>query len=85
MEKNSVSAKRCDLGQCFFAFFFEPVNQNYFGAFFGGAILTTLPQVLTVFAEYEQLVLGAVMVLVMIFLREGVVPSILRKIRGSGE
>lgn len=55
------------------------------GAVFGAAVLTLLPQVLTVFAEYEQLVLGTVMVLVMIFLREGVVPSILRKIRGTGE
>lgn len=55
------------------------------GAVFGAAVLTLLPQVLTVFAEYEQLVLGLVMVLVMIFLREGVVPSILRKIRGRGE
>lgn len=55
------------------------------GAVFGAAVLTLLPQVLTVFAEYEQLVLGTVMVLVMIFLREGVVPSILRKIRGKGE
>ena len=49
------------------------------------AVLTLLPQVLTVFAEYEQLVLGLVMVLVMIFLRDGVVPSILRKFRGRGE
>ena len=55
------------------------------GAIFCAAVLTLLQQVLTVFAEYEQLVLGAVMVLVMIFLRGGVVPSILRKIRGSGE
>ena len=55
------------------------------GAIFGAAVLTLLPQVLTVFAEYEQLVLGAIMVLVMIFLREGVVPSILRKLRGRGE
>ena len=55
------------------------------GAIFGAAVLTLLPQVLTVFAEYEQLVLGLVMVLVMIFLREGVVPSILRKFRGAGE
>lgn len=58
---------------------------SVFGAIFGAAVLTLLPQVLTVFAEYEQLVLGLVMVLVMIFLREGVVPSILRKIRGGGE
>lgn len=55
------------------------------GAIFGAAVLTLLPQVLTVFAEYEQLVLGLVMVLVMIFLREGVVPSILRKIRGGDQ
>ena len=55
------------------------------GAIFGAAVLTLLPQVLTVFAEYEQLVLGLVMVLVMIFLREGLLPSILRKLRGAGE
>ena len=34
------------------------------GAFFGAAILTTLPQVLTVFQEYEQILLGLVMMLV---------------------
>ncbi|MDD2868548.1 branched-chain amino acid ABC transporter permease [Neomegalonema sp.] len=55
------------------------------GAIFGAAILTLLPQVLTIFAEYEQLVLGLVMMLVMIFLREGLLPSILRKLRRKGE
>jgi len=55
------------------------------GAILGAGILTLLPQVLTVFAEYEQLILGLVMMLVMIFLREGLVPSILRKFRGRGE
>ena len=55
------------------------------GAIFGAAVLTLLPQVLTVFAEYEQMVLGLVMMLVMIFLREGLLPSILRKWRGKGE
>ncbi len=55
------------------------------GAILGAGILTLLPQVLTVFAEYEQLVLGLVMMLVMIFLREGLLPSILRKLRGTGE
>lgn len=53
------------------------------GAIFGAAVLTLLPQVLTVFAEYEQLVLGLVMMLVMIFLREGLLPSILRRLRGG--
>lgn len=55
------------------------------GAIIGAGILTLLPQVLTVLAEYEQLVLGLVMVLVMIFLPHGLVPSILRRIRGTGE
>jgi branched-chain amino acid transport system permease protein len=53
------------------------------GAFFGAAILTTLPQVLTMFQEYEQILLGLVMMLVMIFMREGLLPSLLRAIRGK--
>lgn len=52
------------------------------GGITGAAILTLLPQVLTVFAEYEQLVLGLVMILVMIFLREGLVPSVAKFLRG---
>ena len=52
------------------------------GAFFGAAILTTLPQVLTVFQEYEQIMLGLVMMLCMIFMRDGLLPSILRALRG---
>ncbi|RBO52501.1 branched-chain amino acid ABC transporter permease [Rhodovulum sp. BSW8] len=55
------------------------------GAIFGAVILTLLPQVLTVFADYEQMVLGAVMILVMIFLPEGLIPSLARKLRGRGE
>lgn len=55
------------------------------GATFGAAILTLLPQILTVFAEYEQLVMGLVMILVMIFLPKGLLPSIAAKLRGRGE
>lgn len=55
------------------------------GAILGAGVLTLLPQVLTVFAEYEQLILGLVMMLVMIFLPEGLVPSILRRLRGRDE
>ncbi len=55
------------------------------GASLGAVILTLLPQVLTVFAEYEQLVLGAVMIVVMIFLPQGLLPSIARRLRGTGE
>ncbi|WP_018001574.1 branched-chain amino acid ABC transporter permease [Paracoccus sp. N5] len=55
------------------------------GAVIGAGILTLLPQVLTVFADYEQVILGLVMMLVMIFLPQGLVPSILRKFRGRDE
>lgn len=55
------------------------------GAILGAGILTLLPQILTVFAEYEQVMLGAIMMLVMIFLPQGVVPAILRLIGGRGK
>ena len=52
-----------------------------FGAFVGAAILTALPQVLTVFHDFEHLILGLIMMLVMIFMREGLMPSIVNLIR----
>jgi branched-chain amino acid transport system permease protein len=55
------------------------------GAIFGAAILTALPQALTVFHEYEHMLLGLVMILVMIFMPQGLLPSILRHLRGRGE
>ncbi|MDT0682207.1 branched-chain amino acid ABC transporter permease [Roseicyclus sp. F158] len=51
------------------------------GGIFGAAILTLLPQVLTVLADYEQVVLGAIMVTVMIFMPQGLLPSIARRLR----
>lgn len=51
------------------------------GAIFGAAVLTALPQALTVFQEYETLILGAIMMLVMIFMREGLFPSLARLFR----
>ncbi|WP_312525992.1 branched-chain amino acid ABC transporter permease [Paracoccus sp. (in: a-proteobacteria)] len=53
------------------------------GAILGAGILTLLPQALTVFAEYEQLMLGLVMIVVMIFMPQGLLPSILRKFRAG--
>ena len=47
-----------------------------FGAVAGAAVLTTLPQFLTVFKEYETMLLGAVMMLTMIFLPRGLVPTL---------
>jgi len=49
-----------------------------FGAVIGAAVLTTLPQLLTVFKDYEMMVFGAVMMGTMIFLPRGVVPSLSR-------
>jgi branched-chain amino acid transport system permease protein len=52
------------------------------GAILGAGILTMLPQALTMFAEYEYLMYGLVMMLVMIFLPAGLLPSILARLGG---
>src|SRR5438132_13022159 len=46
------------------------------GSVVGAAVLTVLPQVLTVFRDYETIALGAIMIAFMIFLRSGVVPGL---------
>jgi branched-chain amino acid transport system permease protein len=52
-----------------------------FGAVIGAAILSALPQLLTVFHDYEQLVLGAILMAVMVLLPRGLVPSLARLAR----
>jgi branched-chain amino acid transport system permease protein len=47
-----------------------------FGAVAGAAVLTVLPQLLTALKEYEMVVFGAVMMLTMIFMPKGLVPSL---------
>jgi branched-chain amino acid transport system permease protein len=47
-----------------------------FGAVVGAAVLTTLPQVLTALKEYEMVTLGAVMMLTMIVMPRGLVPTL---------
>lgn len=46
------------------------------GSVVGAAVLVVLPQVLTVFHDYETIALGTIMIVFMIFLRTGVVPSL---------
>ena len=46
------------------------------GSVVGAAILVILPQVLTVFHDYEHFALGFLMIAFMIFLRAGIVPSL---------
>lgn len=57
---------------------------NVLGAILGAGVLTLLPQVLTVFAEFEQVVLGLIMMGMMIFLPAGLLPSILKLLEGRG-
>ena len=49
-----------------------------FGAVVGAAVLTTLPQLLTVFKDYEMMVFGAVLVATMVFFPRGLVPTVHR-------
>ena len=46
------------------------------GSLVGAAVLTVLPQAMTVFHEYEQALLGLIVMAFMIFLRQGIVPSL---------
>ena len=51
------------------------------GSIVGSAFLVVLPQVLTVFQEYEEVVLGLIMIVFMIFLPNGIVPSVIARWR----
>jgi branched-chain amino acid transport system permease protein len=46
------------------------------GAIRGAALLVVLPQLLTIFNDYETAMIGLIIVLVMIFLRKGIVPTL---------
>jgi branched-chain amino acid transport system permease protein len=52
-----------------------------FGALLGAAVLTALPQLLTTFHDYEQVVLGAILMAVMVFMPQGVLPTLARRFR----
>lgn len=52
------------------------------GSIVGAAVLVTLPQVLTVFQEYEHLLLGFIIIVAMIFMRDGIVPTASRLLAG---
>jgi branched-chain amino acid transport system permease protein len=49
-----------------------------YGAVVGAAILTALPQLLTVFKDYESLVFGLVLMATMILMPRGLVPTLAR-------
>ena len=55
-----------------------------YGAVLGAAILTTLPQLLTQFEGYEMIVFGLLLMLTVIFLPRGLLPTIVARLRKAG-
>jgi branched-chain amino acid transport system permease protein len=53
---------------------------SVFGSIIGAALLKALSQGLTVLHDYEPVMLGLIMMLVMIFLPQGIVPSLARRL-----
>ena len=53
------------------------------GSLVGAAVLVVLPQTLTFLHEYEQMVLGLILMAFMIFLRQGIVPSLRAALMGA--
>lgn len=49
---------------------------SIFGAVVGAALLTTLPQLLTVLKDYEMMVFGAIVIITLVFFPQGVVPTL---------
>lgn len=49
---------------------------SVYGSLVGALILTALPQLLTVFHDYEMLTFGAILMGTMIFMRRGLVPTL---------
>ena len=52
-----------------------------FGAVVGAVILTVLPELLTWFAEYEHMIFGLILMLTMIFMPKGLIPSLSARFR----
>jgi branched-chain amino acid transport system permease protein len=57
---------------------------SVFGAVMGAAVLTVLPQLLTVLKDYEMMVFGAVLVATMVLFPQGLVPTAAKWWGGRG-
>ena len=55
-----------------------------YGAVLGAAILTTLPQLLATFEGYEMITFGLILMLTVIFLPRGLLPTIAARLRKAG-
>jgi len=54
---------------------------SIYGSIIGASILTVLPQLLTVFHDYEQVVFGLILMLTMVFMPKGLAPSLARRLK----
>jgi len=57
---------------------------SIFGSIVGAVILTMLPQLLSTFEGWETVVFGSILMLTMIFLPRGIVPTLAAKFRRGG-
>jgi branched-chain amino acid transport system permease protein len=57
---------------------------SVFGSIFGAALLTMLPQLLSAFEGWETVLFGVILMLTMIFLPRGVVPTVRLKLARAG-
>jgi branched-chain amino acid transport system permease protein len=55
-----------------------------YGVVLGAVLLTILPQVLGGTGEYEMIVFGLILMLTVIFLPQGIVPTLVAALRGKG-
>ena len=55
------------------------------GSVLGAAVLVALPQFLTFLHDYEHVVLGLIIILTMIFVRSGIVPTAAGMILNRGK
>jgi branched-chain amino acid transport system permease protein len=51
---------------------------SIWGAVVGAAVLTLLPQFLTVLKDYEMMTFGAILIATMVFFPRGIVPTLAR-------
>jgi len=54
---------------------------NVWGAIAGTAVLAILPEYLRVFHDYDILIYGSILLLIMIFLPEGLLPGLFDLLR----
>lgn len=58
---------------------------SIFGSIVGAALLTLLPQVLATFEGWETVVYGLILMITMIFMPKGLVPTLLRRFGKGGQ